>query len=83
MMKVDPNLEIQLEGHTDNVGNAALNMELSKKRVAAVKKYLTNNGISKGRIQTKAFGGTKPVAKGNSEEARALNRRVEMRVLKD
>jgi OOP family OmpA-OmpF porin len=83
MMKVDPKLEIQLEGHTDNVGNAKANLELSEKRVLAVKKYLTNNGISKKRIQTKAFGGTKPIAKGNSEEARALNRRVEMRVLKD
>ncbi len=83
MLKVDPKMEIQLEGHTDNIGNATLNLELSEKRVIAVKKYLTTHGISKGRIQTKAFGGTKPVAKGNSEEARALNRRVEMRVLKD
>jgi outer membrane protein OmpA-like peptidoglycan-associated protein len=83
MMKVNPKMEIQLEGHTDNVGNAALNMELSEKRVTAVKKYLTSNGVSKGRIQTKAFGGTRPIANDNSEEARALNRRVEMRVLKD
>ncbi len=83
MMKVNPKMEIQLEGHTDNVGNAALNLELSEKRVTAVKKYLASNGISKSRIQTKAFGGTKPIAKGNSEDARALNRRVEMRVLKD
>ena len=83
MLKVDSKMEIQLEGHTDNVGNASLNLELSEKRVLAVKKYLTSHGISKGRIQTKAYGGTKPVAKGNSEEARALNRRVEMRVLKD
>jgi OOP family OmpA-OmpF porin len=83
MMKVNSKMEIQLEGHTDNVGNAALNLELSEKRVVAVKKYLTSSGISKSRIQTKAFGGTKPIATGNSEEARALNRRVEMRVLKD
>jgi outer membrane protein OmpA-like peptidoglycan-associated protein len=83
MLKVDPKMEIQLEGHTDNVGNAARNLELSEKRVIAVKKYLTAHGISKGRIQTKAYGGTKPIANGNSEEARALNRRVEMRVLKD
>lgn len=83
MLKVDSKMEIQLEGHTDNVGNAARNLELSEKRVIAVKKYLTSHGISKSRIQTKAYGGTKPIANGNSEEARALNRRVEMRVLKD
>jgi len=59
MMKVDPKMEIQLEGHTDNVGNRERNMELSQKRVTAVKKYLSSNGISKSRIQTKAFGGTK------------------------
>jgi OOP family OmpA-OmpF porin len=83
MMKVDPKLEIQLEGHTDNVGNAARNLELSEKRVIAVKKYMTSNGISKSRIKTKAFGGSQPIAKENTEAARALNRRVEMRVLKD
>jgi len=83
LMKLNPEMEIQLEGHTDNVGNAQLNLELSQKRVDAVKKYLTNNGVSKKRIQTKAFGGTKPIAKGNTEEVRALNRRVEMRVLKN
>jgi outer membrane protein OmpA-like peptidoglycan-associated protein len=83
LMKVNPGMEIQLEGHTDNIGNAQRNLELSEKRVAAVKKYLASNGISKKRIQTKAFGGTKPIAKENTEAARALNRRVEMRVLKD
>ncbi|HTH56462.1 MAG TPA: OmpA family protein [Cyclobacteriaceae bacterium] len=83
LMKMNPEMEIRLEGHTDNIGNAQLNMELSEKRVLAVKKYLTSNSINKKRIQTKAFGGTKPIAKGSTEEARAFNRRVEMRVLKD
>ena len=83
LMKINPQMEIQLEGHTDNVGNAEKNLVLSQKRVDAVKKYLASKGISKKRIQTKAFGGSKPIALDNSEEARALNRRVEMRVLKD
>ena len=83
MMKVNGRIEIQLEGHTDSQGNPKANMELSQYRVDAVKKYLTSKGIAKDRVNTKAFGGTQPLSKDKTEEARALNRRVEMRVLKD
>lgn len=82
LMRGNPKIEIQLEGHTDNQGNAEANLKLSENRVEAVKKYLVSKGIEKGRIATKAFGGSKPLATGGDEEARALNRRVEMRVLK-
>jgi outer membrane protein OmpA-like peptidoglycan-associated protein len=83
MMIQNPRMEIQLEGHTDNVGNPKANMELSQKRVDAVKKYMVDHGVSKGRIQTQAFGGTRPLRNEMTPEARALNRRVEMRILKD
>lgn len=83
MMKENSKIEIQLEGHTDNVGGGKANLDLSQKRVDAVKKYLVEKGISKGRIQTKAFGGTQPLKSEQTPEARALNRRVEMRILKD
>lgn len=83
MMKENQKVEIQLEGHTDNQGKPESNLKLSQARVDAVKKYITSNGINKGRVNTKAFGGTQPIAKENTEEARAKNRRVEMRVLKD
>lgn len=83
MLKENPKMEIQLEGHTDNQGSAEANMKLSQARVDAVKKYITSKGVSKDRVQTKAFGGSKPIATENTEEARAKNRRVEMRVLKD
>jgi len=83
MMKENTKVVIQLEGHTDNKGNAEANLKLSQARVDAVKKYLTAKGIDKDRVKTKAFGGTKPIATENTEEARAKNRRVEMRVLKD
>lgn len=83
MMKENPKMEIQLEGHTDNVGSAKANLELSQSRVDAVKKYLTGRDIAKGRIQTKAFGGTQPLRNEMTPEARAQNRRVEMRILKD
>lgn len=83
MMKYNEKLVIQLEGHTDNVGNASKNMELSQERVDEVKDYLVDKGISKGRVKTKAFGGTQPIAKDKTPEARNLNRRVEVRILSE
>ncbi len=77
-----PNMVIQLEGHTDFQGNADANMKLSEDRVNAVKNYLVSKGINTERIKTKAFGGTKPVSKEATPEARRLNRRVEVRILK-
>lgn len=82
LMKGNPKIEIQLEGHTDIRGNANANLKLSEDRTEAVKKYLVAKGIEKGRIETKAFGGSQPVSREDTDEARALNRRVEMRILK-
>ena len=81
MLIDSPDIIIQLEGHTDNAGSAQANMKLSQDRVDAVKKYLLSKKVNKSQVKTKAFGGTMPVAKGNSPEERNLNRRVEMRVL--
>ncbi len=83
MMKDNTKLVIQLEGHTDNQGNPSKNMDLSQDRVDNVKKYMVSKGIDKDRVKTKAFGGTKPLLNANTPEARAKNRRVEMRILKD
>lgn len=83
MLKENAQMEIRLEGHTDNVGNAKANMELSQNRVDAVKKYMVSKGIAKNRIETKAFGGSQPLRNEMTPEARAKNRRVEMRILKD
>lgn len=82
MMKDNDTMVIQLEGHTDNLGNAKANMDLSEQRVEAVKKYMVSKGISKKRIKTKAFGGTQPLTSEVTPEARNINRRVEMRILK-
>lgn len=82
MMKENSRMVIQLEGHTDNQGSSKANMELSEARVEAVKKYLVSKGIGKDRIKTKAFGGTQPLKNEMSQEARKMNRRVEMRILK-
>lgn len=83
MLKDNPKMVVQLEGHTDSNGNAKANMDLSQDRVDAVKKYLTGKGVDKGQVKTKAFGGTKPATKEKTPEARNYNRRVEMRVLSE
>lgn len=83
MLKERPSIVVQLEGHTDNQGNEKLNLELSQDRVDNVKKYIVSKGIAKDRVKTKAFGGSQPVIQGNSMEARAKNRRVEMRILSE
>jgi OmpA-OmpF porin, OOP family len=83
MMKENSKMVIQLEGHTDNQGSAKANMELSQSRVEAVKKYLVSKGIAKDRVKTKALGGSQPLSNEMTQEARARNRRVEMRILKD
>ncbi|MEP2025232.1 MAG: OmpA family protein [Reichenbachiella sp.] len=77
-----PSVNIQLEGHTDFQGNADANLKLSQERVDAVKEYLTKKGVKKTRIQTKAFGGTQPLSRERTDEARTANRRVEVRILK-
>jgi outer membrane protein OmpA-like peptidoglycan-associated protein len=73
---------IELEGHTDNRGTGDVLMKLSEDRVATVRDYLINRGINKDRITGHGFGATRPVAKGDSEEDRKLNRRVEFKITK-
>lgn len=83
MMRENPTMVIQLEGHTDYVGAAADNMKLSQRRVESVKNYLASKGIAKTRLKTKAFGGTQPLSRDNTPEAHRLNRRVEVRILQN
>lgn len=81
MLEDNEEMIIQLEGHTDFRGNAKQNMQLSERRVLAVRDYLVKKGIKKKRIRTKAFGGTKPLSRSNDEASRSKNRRVEVRIL--
>jgi len=79
VLKNDPTLALEIQGHTDNVGAAAANMKLSQDRADAVKTWLvTSFGIDEGRLTTAGLGGTKPVADNSTEEGRAKNRRVEL-----
>ncbi len=78
IMKKNPGMNVELQGHTDNIGTEEYNMGLSLRRANAVADYLANNGISKDRLTTKGFGFSKPVALNSTEIGRSLNRRVEL-----
>ncbi len=83
MMDENRHMVIQLEGHTDFRGSPQLNMELSQKRVDAVRGYLISKGVDKHRIKTRAFGGTQPLTREDTPDAHAVNRRVEVRILQN
>jgi len=78
----NPEISVEISGHTDNVGSEEYNMSLSNARANAVKDYLVSKGISSSRIITKGYGKSNPVATNDTEEGRQLNRRVEFKILK-
>ncbi len=78
-------LTIQISGHTDNVGNATSNLQLSKKRAEAVRDWLEANAASEfpaGRVRVRAYGDSQPLADNGNADGRARNRRVEVALLK-
>ena len=78
IMKKNPDLKVEVDGHADSTGTPAYNMTLSEKRAEAVKKYFVDQGIDPDRLTTKGFGITKPAASNDTREGRAKNRRVEL-----
>ena len=77
----NPNLKIELAGHTDGLGSQKAKENLSYRRVEQIKNYLTDFGIDRRRVEIVGYGGSKPIAPNDNEENRAKNRRVEIRVL--
>lgn len=83
-LKLKSTLEIEIAGHTDNVGDDASNLKLSKARADAVKKYLVDKGkIAASRIIANGYGEALPVATNATEEGKAKNRRTEVLVVKE
>lgn len=78
LLKSAPGLQVAIEGHTDNVGNAAANKTLSENRAKAVMAAVVAGGVAPGRLAAAGFGAERPVADNRSEEGRAKNRRVEL-----
>ncbi|MCB0481731.1 MAG: OmpA family protein [Flavobacteriales bacterium] len=83
LMKQNPSLKIELGGHTDNTGGDKINLELSQKRVDAVKTHLVNKGIPADRMVGKGYGANKPIGSNDTPEGRKENRRVEFTVLEN
>ncbi|NJY62438.1 OmpA family protein [Salinimicrobium sp. CDJ15-81-2] len=81
IFKEYPNTNILVEGHTDSTGSDAYNLTLSKNRAQAVTNFLVNQGVDKGRIDTKWYGEAQPKYDNNTVEGRSKNRRVELAIV--
>jgi len=82
LLKENSTIEIEIAGHTDNVGADEYNLNLSLERANSVVAYIVSKGISQNRIIAKGYGESKPIAPNDSEEGKQLNRRVEFTILK-
>jgi outer membrane protein OmpA-like peptidoglycan-associated protein len=77
LLKKNSSLKFEIDGHTDNTGTSAHNLDLSQQRADAVKTQLVSMGIDASRLTTKGLGDTKPIDTNDTPEGKANNRRVE------
>jgi OOP family OmpA-OmpF porin len=77
----NPQISVEIGGHTDNTGNAAYNQQLSERRAKSVYNYIISKGISHKRLSARGFGSVKPVASNETDSGRQLNRRIEFTIL--
>ena len=76
----NPNYIIEIQGHTDNVGNYQYNIDLSEKRAQAVRDYLIQHGVPAERMTAHGYGPDRPLTTNDTKEGRAVNRRVEFNI---
>lgn len=81
ILKGKTKANVLIEGHTDNVGGAALNQQLSERRAAAVRDALVKQGVAAARMQVQGHGMSRPVADNSTNDGRQMNRRTELIVL--
>lgn len=79
VMKLNPGLTVEIQGHTDSVGSDGYNLDLSERRANSVKNALINHGVNSSRMTTIGFGESNPAESNATEEGRAYNRRVEFK----
>jgi len=82
VMNAYPNVNVKLGGYTDNTGNANANLKLSNDRAQSVKAELVKMGIADSRLEAEGYGQQYPVASNDTDEGRAQNRRISVRVTK-
>lgn len=80
-LKRNPELNVELAGHTDNVGSATYNLKLSSERAEVVRQALIDRGIDAERLTAKGYGASKPLCPNDSDEHRATNRRTELIII--
>jgi len=80
-MRSNPSLEIELSGHTDNIGSREINLRLSRERAIAVADFLIDRGIDASRISSVGYGFDRPIASNDTGEGRQRNRRTELKIL--
>ena len=83
LLKDRTDWRFEVQGHTDNVGAKAANLTLSEQRAKTVVEWLTKNGIAASRLVAKGYGDTVPLGENTSDDARAKNRRVELKKLNE
>ncbi len=82
MLKENPEMKIEIQGHTDSTGPESYNQALSEKRANAIKTYLVEKGIDPGRLETKGYGESDPIASNKTAQGRQKNRRVQFKRLR-
>ena len=79
----NPDVElVEIQGHTDNRGDRALNMQLSQRRAESVQRWLIEHGVASDRLLAKGYGPTRPIAPNITAYNRARNRRVQFRIVR-
>jgi len=78
----NPDVKVEIQGHTDNVGSANYNQKLSLHRAETVKNFLIAKGVAANRLTTVGLGETKPIMSNKTAEDRGLNRRIEFKIIK-
>ena len=82
MLKENPDIKVEIGGHTDPLGSEKANQKISEERAESVKKYLMDKfNIPGDRMTVKGYGSTKPIADNGTKEGRAKNRRVELKII--
>jgi outer membrane protein OmpA-like peptidoglycan-associated protein len=83
VLKASPQIQVQIEGHTDSRGGREYNQDLSERRARSVMRYLYEHGVDETRMTAQGFGMDQPVDTNDTEEGRAANRRVVFRIVQD